>query len=361
MPPAAVYVTQIALEETRDEAVVTGTLRAQSHADIAAREPGAVAVVLVNEGDSVKAGEVLAKLDDRRIKSRLAEAKAALQSATSLVAQRAAERARASKDLDMKRALRERNAVSVSDLLDAEKVLTVADAQQRVAEDGVREAQSRVEFLTVQKADLTVVAPFAGVVVSRQVEPGEWVAAGSVVASIVSMQPIEAWLRTPARHLSGANSDLTDFRVRRSSTGAILKPTKVTTIPDVDGRSQLFTLVATLDNADAGLIPGESVTGIVPVAAAKPHWRVPVNAVVQSPMGTIVQLVQAPESGDGLPIGRAVPVQVAFERGGNAYIEATNDGFKEGDRIVVEGNERLMPGQSLMIRTAGEETGPQAP
>ena len=361
LPPAAVYVTDIIRENTRDEAMVTGTFRATSHADVAAREAGAVAEVLVDEGDSVKTGTILAKLDERRVSALLNEARAALESAENLVRQRDAERARASTDLEMKQALRGRDAISASDLLDAEKMMNVAIAQHRSAEDGIKAAQSRLEFLKVQQADLTVVAPFDGVVVARNVEPGEWVAAGTVIASIVAMNPIEAWLRVPARHSSRANSDLAAFRVRRSSSGEIFKPTKATAIPDVDGRSQLFTLVATIENADGSLIPGESVTGIVPVADAKPYWRIPVNAVVQSPRGTIVQVVQAPEGGEGLPTGRAVPVRVAFERNGNAYVDATNEGFKHGDQIVVEGNERLRPGQSLMIRTAGEGAEPKAP
>jgi len=127
----------------------------------------------------------------------------------------------------------------------------------------------------------------------------------------------------------------------------------------VDGRSQLFTLVATLANEGRRLAPGESVTGIVPVGEKRLFWKLPVNAVVQSPRGTLVQVVQPPE-GEGMPTGRPVPVRVAFERGGAAFVPVEGSGLQSGDQIVVEGNERLMPGQPLLIQKA-ESPAPEAP
>ena len=45
-------------------------------------------------------------------------------------------------------------------------------------------------------------------------------------------------------------------------------------------------------------------------------------------------------------------VEVSFERDGHAYVAAATGTLKEGDQVVTEGNERLQPGQPLMIRTA---------
>lgn len=359
LPPAAVYVTQVTAETTRDEAIVTGTLRAQSRASLAVRESGTVNAMLVDEGDVVKAGAEIARLDQRRVRALLAETKAALASAQTLIEQRRVELARAGRDLQMKRELHARKGVSQSDLLDAETASSVAATQLRVAEDGVREAQSRIDFLEVQLSDLVVTAPFDGVILTRNVEPGEWVAAGGMAASMVSLDPIEAWLRVPARYLPGENGDYKGFRVRRSSTGEIMTPTRITTIPDVDGRSQLFTLVGTLANPGHRLTPGESVTGIVPVGVPEAHWKLPVNAVVQSPMGMIVQVVQKPAAEGTLPTARSIAVQVAFERGGFSYAKTATSDLQAGDQVVVEGNERLQPGQPLLIQPAREA--PQSP
>lgn len=355
MPPAAVIVATITKEKTQEKAIVTGTLRAVSKTDVAAREPGAVESVLVDEGASVKKGDPLAQLDTRRIKLQLAEASAALASAKSLSDQRQAELGRAETDYAMKKGLVVKKGVSESDLLDAEKTLKAAKSQREAAEAGIREAESRLELLQVKLDDLTVRAPLTGVIVDRRVEPGEWVGDGAVVASMVTVDPVEAWLRVPARFLGGAGELPDGFQVRRSSTGKAFSPSKVTRIPEVDGRSQLFTVVATIPNSSGQLIPGESVTGVVPIGAAQDHWRVPVDAVTYSPQGTMIYVV---EPGGEMPTGRAVPVVIAFERDGFAFVAATTEGIKESDQVVVEGNQRLMPGQSLMIKPVGETPPP---
>ncbi len=350
MPPAAVYVEVVAQETTRAEAVVTGELRGVSQADIAAREPGAVIEVLVDEGSVVKEGDIIARLDDRRIKAQLAEVEAALKSAHSMAKQRQAELARAKRDFDMKRGLLARKAVSESDVLDAERALAVADAQSDVARDGIAEAESRIAFLKAQLADLTIKASFDGVIVRRSIEPGEWASAGAVVASLVTVDPIEAWLRVPARHLDDLRGNSEGFRVRRSATGELLKPASVKLVPDVDPNSQLFTVVATLPNGDRRLAPGESVTGIVPVGRRGPHWVFPTDALIRSAAGDFVYVVQPPAKEGEMPTGMRTMVNIAFERGGRVYI-ADPEAFAEGAQVIVEGNERLMPGQGLMIQS----------
>jgi hypothetical protein len=71
--------------------------------------------------------------------------------------------------------------------------------------------------------------------------------------------------------------------------------------------------------------------------------------------------VQPAEGEGALPIARPQHVQVAFERGGMAYVAVADVGFKAGDQIVVEGNERLRPGQPLMVKPAGEAAATKAP
>ena len=361
MPPAAVIVASVQAENTQKKAIVTGSLRASSKMAVAAQEAGAVVKMLIDEGDEIQPGATLAILDARRIKAQLDEANARLTMASNLLEQRQAEHVRAEVDLRMKVGLTASKAVSQSDLLDAKKNLKVAALQVKSAADGISEAQSRVELLDVQLSDLTVKAPMPGVVVSRNVEPGEWVAAGSSVATIVTMDPMEAWLRVPARHLDTAGKELEGFKVRQSATGQTFTPAKVILVPEVNDRSQLFTLVATVPNPDRKLSPGESVTGIVPIGKPAEHLRVPLNAVVYSAHGTVIYVVQKPLIDDALPTARPVSARIAFARNGSAFIVADNAGFSADDRVVVEGNQRLLPGQSLMIKTSDHQGGLPTP
>lgn len=344
LPPAAVFVKTITQTTTQEFATVTGSLKSAARAEVAAREAGAVLEVLVDEGDEIQKDAILARLDARRTLALLAEAQASVTAAASLVVQRTAEQARAEDDLEMKRSLLARKAVSKSDVLDAEQALAVAHAQRNAASDGVEEMQSRTDFLKVQLEDLVIRAPFAGVVVARQVELGEWVAAGAPVASVVAVNPLEAWLRVPVRYRNSLSSAPDNLRVRQSATGAILTPSKVTLVPDVEPLSQLFTVVAVLDNTAGNLTPGESITGIVPVGNEEPHWQFPIDALVRSALGDFVYVNAEDDT------AKRVAIKVAFERDGKAYVAASSGVLAAGDRVVVEGNDRLQPTQVMIIR-----------
>lgn len=360
MRPAAVITTGVEVETTRERIKATGFLQAISRSNVAAQEAGAVLAMPVDEGDPVKKGAPLAILDPRRLQAQVNEGKARLTAARNLFLQRTAEATRAQSDFDMKEKLRPTNAVSESTLLDSEKALAVAKSLANSALEGIAEAESRLKLLEIQLDDLKVKAPFDGVVVARDVEPGEWVGAGQTVASILATDPVEAWLKVPARFLGRAAKDKENFQVRQSSTGEHFSPETVVAVPEVDPRSQLFPVVATLQNPDGHLQPGESVTGIIPIGKPAPYLKVPTNAIVHSPMGVMVQVIQPPEGGQGLPTGRPVPVQVAFQRDGLAYILAEGAGFKAGEQVIVEGNQNLRPGQPVMVKTQ-EEAAQQGP
>ena len=75
----------------------------------------------------------------------------------------------------------------------------------------------------------------------------------------------------------------------------------------------------------------------------------------------MIYVVQKPVTDSALPTGRPVSARIAFARNGSAFISADNAGFSADDRVVVEGNQRLLPGQSLMIKTPDQQGGPPAP
>lgn len=344
MPPAAVYVQSLIQETTENIARATGSLRALSRAEVAAREAGAIIEMNVDEGDVVKKSAVLATLDSRRAVALLAEAQASLTAAESLVRQRQAEASRATEDLAMKRSLLERRAISKSDILDAERALTVAEAQGKASVDGVAQAQGQVDFLTVQLDDHTIRAPFAGVVVERHMEIGEWATTGATVVTLVATDPVEAWLRVPTRYRTSVSSSPESLKIRQSSTGNTFKPAKVTLVPDVEPLSQLFTVVAELTNKDGQFTPGESITGLVPVSERAPHWKVSVDAILRASSGDFLYVAGPDDTAVN------VPVEVAFERDGTAFILVSATDLRKDSQVVVEGNERLQPGQTLMIR-----------
>ena len=162
---------------------VTGQLAGQNDAVIAANATGLVISVPVERGTMVKAGDVLAKLDDRQPTLSLAEAHASVNLAKSRLALAVNEQERNAP-------LAEKKAVADADY---QKLLT--DVAAREAELAASEAREQLAKKT--RDDCTIRAIFSGVVAERMVEPGEYVRADSPVARVVALTTLRLVLNVP--------------------------------------------------------------------------------------------------------------------------------------------------------------------
>jgi RND family efflux transporter MFP subunit len=337
-PPSTVIVHAAEQREIAETLSVTGTLRAVRRADIAALEAAAIQAVHVNEGDDVKKGDPIVTLDGRRLSAQQQEAEADLTSAEALRTQRAAELERARRDLEMMDALWAERAVSEREFLDSKRGLQVATAMQEAAVEAAAAARKRLDVFEVRSADLQVKAPFDGKIVQRHAELGEWVNEGDSVATLVSTGEIEAWLQVPERHA---------MRMKDTAPGEIVlkipgrkepaRADRIRIVPDIEGRSRLFTVIAHIPDVGTHFTPGSSVDAIVPLGAEVPRTVIPADAVLKGFSGTYVYVPSgSPQT------AKRVNVTVLFERGGESIL---GDGeIEAGQPVIVEGNERLMPG-----------------
>ncbi|WP_193210890.1 efflux RND transporter periplasmic adaptor subunit [Luteolibacter marinus] len=357
-PPSTVIVKPAVRKETVESLSVTGTLRAVRRADVAAREAAAVESLLVDEGDRVEEGAVLAKLDGRRLEAQLQEAQASLTAARAELAQREAEHDRAIKDEEMMRGLWEERAVSEREFLDSDRELKVAAARENAAREAIEAAQKRFDLIEVRRADLEVKAPFAGRVVARHTEVGEWVTEGAAVVTLLSTGEIEAWLQIPERHIAGLKAAAPDaVELRLPGRAEPIRADKLSLVPDVEGRSRLFNLIAHIPDPDNQLTPGSSVEARVPLGKPTEHLVVSADAVLSSFSGTFV-FVPAPAP-EGPPMAKRVTVEVLFERDGESVLAAGE--LEAGDQVIVEGNERLFPGTPLDPRPWEETRAESSP
>lgn len=339
-PPSPVVVRPAESKEIVETLSVTGTLRAVRRAEVAARESSAVDELLVDEGDTVKSDAVLARLDPRRLQAQIQEASAALTSARADLSQREAERQRALQDEKMMRGLWEQRAVAEREYLDSVRELKVAEARADAASEMIEAAQQRLDLFELRKDDLEVRAPFDGRVLTLHTEMGEWLSEGAPVVTLVSSGEAEAWLELPERH-ARLLRETSPTSVEIEVTGSVdsIQADRFTVIPEVDGRSRSFTVVAHLPDPENRLTAGSSVTARVPLGAPARRVVVSSDAILTGYAGPYVFVPES--SGEGPPVAKRVDVVVLFERGGEAILE--DGGLKPGDEVIVEGNERLMP------------------
>jgi len=201
---------------------------------------------------------------------------------------------------------------------------------------------------------MTIRAPFAGVVVSRDVEIGEWLDAGDRVVEILSIDPLEAWLDVPQQLLGAALSNNTRIEILDTRTGRSIAREHGRVIPLVDERARTFSLVVTVANEGGDIAPGVAVTGSAPTGKVVERLTVDRDAILRNEAGPYVYVMRA--GGDGAPAtARIAPIRPLFDFKGRLVIDFGV--LEAGDLVVVEGNERLHPMAPVVAIEPGT-TGP---
>jgi len=179
---------------------------------VATKLPGRVAEVLVEEGDEVSAGQVIARMDTSSLEAQLAQAKAEAAAArmqraaaSAAVVQRNSECALAEKQLDRVQALHGKNVASQQSV-DIERSRTetahaacgAAQAEAAHAAAAIEAADAAVARIAADLRDSALVAPRAGRIQHRLAEPGEVLAAGGRVVTLLDLGDVYLTLFLPA-------------------------------------------------------------------------------------------------------------------------------------------------------------------
>ncbi|MCH7797292.1 MAG: efflux RND transporter periplasmic adaptor subunit [Planctomycetes bacterium] len=343
--PAAVTVDAVRLESVQQHRRVTGELRAVRSSRVATREAGLVIEMSVREGTRVRAGDVLARLDDSLLQLELKRAEANAAAAAAIVDERDATLSWRERELELYTQSARRGAANVKEVLDAESTTTIARARVLQARRLVGVAEARVELLRKRLSDMVVRAPFDGIVLARGAELGEWVGEGDDLAQLVSIGEIEAWLDIPQRYFGAVTERRIEVMISIDATRVTAGSENMRVIPRVDRRSRSFVVVVTLDDHDGALTPGMSLTAWVPTGGRTDRLTVSKDAVLRNDAGAFVYVARG---------GKAVPatVQVRFPVADRVVIESS--GLHAGDLVVVEGNERLFPGALILAHRRGD-------
>ena len=338
-PPAAVTVDDVRLESVQERRLFTGELRAVRRSKVATQEPGLVIELPVVEGLRVSAGDVLARLDPRRLDVEVRRIEADEQAVANIVEERKATLDWRSRDLELYQASYERGAANPKELFDAQSEVRIARARVLQGERQRDVIRARAELLQERLGDMTIRAPFDGVVVIKHTELGEWVGEGDPVVELVSVGDVEAWLDVPQRyydHVAGAPVEV-DISVGRQKRPGLRARARV--IPLMDPRARSFALVATLADKDGKLTPGMSIKAWVPTGEVAEHLTVSRDAVLRNDAGAFVYVVR--EGAEG--VHNAVPVSVLEMFPWAARVVVRSEVLEAGDMVIIEGNERLFP------------------
>lgn len=343
-PPQAVITDVVREVPVQRRERFIGSLRAASTATLAALEEGPLVDVLVKEAEAVPAGGLLARTDTRRLAAQLREQKARIAEVRANITARRAELENQRRDVSALEAAARENAVSERDLRNARTAVESGEATLRATEQTLAALEAVAEFLEVRISDAEIRAPFAARVIERHAEPGEWVRPGDPLVTLQSVGTLEAWLEVPERYLESLVADPEQTHVELTA-GGVRSVTRLRVLPRVDERARTFYLIADIEDPDGELSPGMSVTSWVPFGPSRGERLVPKDALVRRDRSTYVMRVVA---GDGGAHVEPVEVAIRFELARHCAVEPGT--IAAGDELVIEGNERLLPGAAVVAR-----------
>ncbi len=221
----------------------TGTLHPHDEVQLAPKAGGIIEKIFVDEGDRVKKGDVVIRMDARDATLRLAQAKTSLRAARVQLDAVKLEHARS-------KALLEQNALPKAQW---EQV----DARYQGALVGVQQAEDAVAVASKAVADAVVRAPINGIVTAKLKSEGEMATTmpPTIVLVIQDQDTLDLRFRLPERALASLRAGDT-FTAKFSSVG-ITRQAKITRInPTVDARSRTIEVVAEMPNPELSLKPG---------------------------------------------------------------------------------------------------------
>ncbi|GHB26943.1 efflux RND transporter periplasmic adaptor subunit [Salinicola rhizosphaerae] len=314
------------------ELTALGTVRPLQSVEVRPRVEGELLEVNFDEGDSVRKGQQLARIDPRDYQAQLDEAKGQL-------AQDQAQLASAQQDLARYQKLIKTNYVSQQDL-DQQRQL-VRQYQGTVASDkaSVQSAQVQLDYTDIK-------APITGVVGIRNVDPGNIVQLGDddPIVTITQLDPISVIFSLPSRYVDIVRQRLTAGDHPSVSVTGTNGKTFSGTLTSIDSNINSATgtirLRATLDNPDGGLYPNAYVDVSLVSQILEDQVIVPEPAVQTGQSGDYVYVV----NDDGTVSRRDVTL-VATQNSQSAL----SAGVKAGEQVVVDGVDSLSDGAKVRI------------
>lgn len=322
---------------------VVGTLKAFNQANVASVESAKVVEVLVNEGDTVTQGDILANLDTRRLdaeKQRLQAEKMLAEANLSLAK---AEFTQAEADYLAYKQSAQKSAVS-KQRLNQSKTQTIANQARVIAATQAIEAlNAQLDALQVRIDDMSIRAPFDGQVTSRLAELGQWLGSGDHAFTLTSLNKLEAWLDVPERFAFLASKAPSEIALQIGDE--LVQAHNIKILNSVDERARTFRVIGQVNGK--GLMPGMSVSAWLPEGDARTTLTVPKDALVNRGGNYLVYKVVV--QGDK-QIAQPVSVNVQFHQGNKVAVFAPQ--LAPNDKVITEGNERLMPGPVVAVADA---------
>ena len=322
-PERPVQVQRVAFDNENATREFVGVVRARYETDLGFRVAGKIVSRVVNVGDRVQAGDVVARLDPEDLKLQVESAKAELAAAASSLDQ-------AASDLERFTSLKTQGWVSVADF-DRKK------ATKDEAEGRLERAKRSLDLANNQLAYSDLKADADGVITATLAEPGQVVAIGQPVVRLAHRGEMEAVVALPETWLGEARSAQATVALW-SDPERRFKARLRELSPQADEATRTYAARFTIENPDDSVALGMTATVTLSHSAEVAVAKLPLAAILNRGTGPSVYVLD--ESG-ALELR---PVRVSSFTEDTALVTS---GISNGDRIVKLGVQKLDAGQKV--------------
>lgn len=334
-----VRVEKVVVEPLRQTVSVIGRLVALRSGDLAAHIAGPVEEVLVSVGDRVTKDQIVARLVADTLRAEELLAQSELEEAEAWFVAWSAEVDVVRTALKRQQRLRKSSAFSQAKFEDAEKRVAVAVAKLKRARASIEIRRSALERKKLDLGYASIRAPYDGVVVQRFTVAGAFVNRGDRVVRLIGDRALEVEAEVPYKRLKGlpigrvVDIALDDGSKHKAKVRAVLPSENPLT------RTRTMRFEPEFSTIEGSLAESQSVTLAVPIGTDRQVVTVHKDAILKRPTGDMVYVIQD---------NKALPRQVKLGAELGSRIEVLN-GLKEGESVVIRGNERLTPGTTVQV------------
>lgn len=298
-----------------DLLLLPGVIEPRLVVDVPVEERGRIEEVLVEEGETVREGQILFRLDDTLQKAQLAQMKAQAEFDERM--------------FDRSKDLLERGVVRKSEVDELEARMLVSGANLEVARTSL--------------ARTVIRAPLTGVLNTRVRERGEYVSPGDTVAQMVDVAKVKVGIQIPEKDVRYVRMGQ-PVTVEVDALGGRRFVGKVTYISELaDASTRTTPIEIMLDNDDGVLHAGMIIRSRISRQVLHDVVMIPLSSVIPLEDGKVVYVVE-----DGHAQRR--DIELGMIRGTEVQVL---QGLTSGEQLIVKGHRQVGPGQQVTVRNAG--------
>lgn len=351
--PPPVAVVAVGLGQPSSKLELPGTVQAFAQTPIYARTSGYISKRYVDIGDHVKAGQLLATIEDPQTEQSLRQARANLLQLKAQLLQAQANAKLSTLNNTRGQQLHQEGVISQEAADNYTAQSGANDATVEAAKANIAAGEANVKSLEEQASFSRVVAPFTGVILSRSIDNGSLITSGSAnsvtqLFTIAQSGMVRVFANVPQSNAPDALSASTAQVTFRELPGHVYSGSITRSSTSIDPASRTLLTEIDLPNLDGKILPGMFATVTFAVKNSRPPVLLPGNALVVRTAGPQAYTV------DSNNVVHLHSVVLGRDYGTSVEILG---GLQQGDHVILSPSDAVQEG----IKVAPELEKPQKP